>query len=338
MKISSFAKKNLSLLAVAPAFCVAAFLAGCNPDLRGVGHNAVGGAAEAAPEADGARTAPESGDGVRIAAWNMKWFPSGHPVLRDEDRNARQEYKRIDSAARFIAWQRADVVMLEEVRNREVCEALCENEALPGWSVSAVTAFAAAKDATIPPHQNAIVSRFAPLDAGWQRWKADGDVTPPRGFVWAVFDFNGTLCGVIGVHLKSNYIPQDAEDKESLPAQNRRMREASARQLAAFARELLGRDYSGRRVAEVVVGGDFNTSIFDSRYDGERTIPEMLSAGFADCFDGVMERNTMPESKWYPATCFDYLFAKGPAEFFGPVVAPKSWTSDHQMISAIFAF
>lgn len=279
-----------------------------------------------------------SGATVRVAAWNMKWFPAGHPVSKPGDRSMKDEWRRADSAARFIRWQRADVVLLEEMRDMEACDMLCTNAALQGWSVDALTAFETAPDAAVPAHQNAIVSRFTPLDAGWRRWKGREGVLPPRGFVWAVYDFGGTLCAVVGVHLKSNFIPQDAENADALPAINRKMREVSAQELAEFARELEGRDYGGRHVAEVIVAGDFNTSIFDDKYAGEKTVPTMLEAGFRDCFDGVMERDTMPESKWYPATCFDYMFARGPAEFHAPAVAPKSWTSDHQMISASFDF
>lgn len=284
--------------------------------------------------------APHAGatQDVRIAAWNMKWFPAGHPVLLDKDRRPQSEFKRIDSAARFIAWQQADLVMLEEVRNRDACEMLCAQEALAGWSVDSITEFPQAEEATIPPHQNAIISRYAAVDSGWRHWKAEDGITPPRGFVYAVYDFNGTLCAVIGVHLKSNYIPDDSPDKDRLPALNRRMREISSRQIAEFVRELEERDFGGRKVSEVIVAGDFNTSVFDPKYDGERTVPQMLGAGFRDCFDGVVERDTMPESKWYPATCFDYMFAKGPAGFYGAVVAPTSWTSDHRMISAVFSF
>lgn len=328
--------KARSLFLLTAAFAVLLAASGCGPESGPENGAAPSGAVSSAPGADvGQGKGPVA---VRIAAWNMKWFPSGHPVLEDKDRDFKHEWKRIDSAARFIAWQKADIVMLEEVRDREVCSMLCTNEALAGWSVDAVTAFERAPDATIPPHQNAIVSRFAAIDSGWRRWKGRDGIVPPRGFVYAVYDLGGTLCAVAGVHLKSNFIPQDAENPDELPAQNRRMREVSAQELVAFARELMAKDYGGRKVSAVIVGGDFNTSIFDPKYDGEKTVPAMLEAGFRDCFDGVAERDTMPESKWYPATCFDYLFVLGGADFSAPVVAPKSWTSDHQMISAIFGF
>lgn len=275
-------------------------------------------------------------DGVRVAAWNMKWFPSGRPILEEKDRKRDQEQKRIDHAAGFIEWQKADIVLLEEMRDLEATTALATSEKMKGtWKVNAITDFSYNAGATIPPHQNAIISRFDAVDAGWRPWKGDGGITPPRGFVFAVFDLGGHLTAVVGVHLKSNYIPADAEDADKLPAINRRMREISAAELVAFADELSKKRYGGRHIENIIVAGDFNTSIFDPAYDGEKTIPTMLEAGFMDCFEGVAERNTMPESKWYPATCFDYMFAKGGAELFAPVVAPKSWTSDHQMISVI---
>lgn len=282
-------------------------------------------------------SASDAREGVRIASWNMKWFPVGYPVLESKDRNPARELKRISHAASFIAWQQADIVLLEEMRDLEAATMLATNAEMKGtWKVNAITAFASHPEATIPPHQNAIISRFDAVDSGWRTWKGTADSKPPRGFVYAVFDLNGALTAVVGVHLKSNYIPQDAPDADRQPAQNRRMREVSARELVAFADEICARDYAGRHVENVVVAGDFNTSIFDRGYDGEETIPTMLKAGFKDCFDGVAERNTMPESKWYPATCFDYMFMRGSAETFAPVVAPASWTSDHQMISAAF--
>ena len=69
--------------------------------------------------------------------------------------------------------------------------------------------------------------------------------------------------------------------------------------------------------------------------DGSGAVMALKKKGFKDCFEGVPERNTMPESKYYPATCFDYLFIKGSSEFFAPVVSKKQYTSDHKMISVV---
>lgn len=291
-------------------------------------------------------------DGVRIAAWNMKWFPAGFPVTNLSLRSASDvkfESYRINTAARFIRRQEADLVMLEEIRSAEVasilartCDDVMTNAASMGWKLNACTAFETPPDAAVPAHQNAIISHFDAVDSGWREWKEEDGLKPPRGYVFAVFDFNGTLSAFVGVHLKSNFIPTDAPDPEGAPALNRKLREISARQLVAFAKELKKRSYGGRKIENIVLGGDFNTSIFDEKYKTEKTIKTILDAGFRDCHKGLANRDTMPESKWYPPTCFDYLFILGKGEVFSPVVAPPAKfgknhnnLSDHQMISFI---
>lgn len=276
-------------------------------------------------------------DGVRVGTWNMRWFPSGFPIKEASQRNPQREYKRIDSAARLIARDKVDILVMEEMRDRKTCEMLVTNDALKGFIVNACTEFTANKDASVPPHQNAIISRFEAVDSGYREWKYSRKykVRPPRGFVYAVYDISGSLVGVIGIHLKSNYIPKDDPNGDDAPRVNRTMREESSRQLLKFAKELLAKDYNGRKIDSIIIAGDFNTSLFDDGYKGEETITSLLDKGYQDCFKGVLERNTMPQSKYYPATCFDYILIKGSHEFFAPLVSKKQYTSDHQMISVV---
>lgn len=279
-------------------------------------------------------------DGARVGAWNLRWFPAGFPVTNETEKSAQYEQYRINTAARFIARHNVDILMLEEMRSREICERLVSHEALKGFSVSACTAFPTTPDAPVPAHQNAIISKLKPVDSGWREWKWEDGKKPPRGFVWAVFDIDSNLTAVAGVHLKSNFIPDNAPDKDKVPLVNRALREISARQLVAFAGEIMAKDYAGRKVSRVIFGGDFNTSVFDDGYKGEKTIPTVLDAGFRDCFKGVVERNTMPATKYYPASCFDYIFLKGNAEIIAPEVAPPAQFkdknfSDHQLISVL---
>ncbi len=303
------------------------------------------GRAADAPSADQAN--PGASGGVRIAAWNMKWFPLGRPLPIDNSgetakaRGDRLEWekRRLNSAARFIRWQDADVVLLEEMRDRKTCEELVAQPCFTNWKVNACSEFPQVPEATIPAHQNAIVSRFVAVDAGFGLWKTNATLCPPRGYVWAVLDIRGSLVAFVGVHLKSNYIPAEVEDKEAQAKLNTAIREESARQLVAFADTLHGKRYGARKVSDVFLAGDFNTSIFDKAFAGEKTIPVVKAAGYKDCFDKMPEasRYTMPESKWYPPTVFDYLFHKGRTRVSGPEVSIPSYTSDHQMISVVFA-
>ena len=273
------------------------------------------------------RVQPKEPGEVRVGAWNMKWFPSGSK----EPKPAREENKRLNSAARFLRWQMMDVVMFEEMRSAEVCSNLVKNAAIEGFRVNACSQFP--RQGKFPQHQNAIVSRYDAVDAGWKLFNRS-KTAPPRGMVWAILDIEGTLYGFVGVHLKSNYIPWWAEDWEETTRLNRAKRDDSAEQLVAFADELLAREYDGRKVAAVFVGGDMNTSRFEEAYKEEKTISIIMAAGYRDVFEEVPveQRYTMLETRDYPNSVFDYLFVKGDVVTSRPETTPMQYTSDHRMI------
>ncbi len=296
---------------------------------------------------------------VRIAAWNMKWFPTGYPtynpITLGEEKNPiphdekiktkkptekqlnRIKY-RINQAAEQITKEEADIIILEEVRSYEICEMLTK-EASAAYTndlqVDSCTVFPTYIDAAVPAHQNAIISHANAIASGWQEWEEKDGIKPPRGFVWAIYELNDIVLMTIGVHLKSNYISDDEPDPEAAPLRNRAMRELSTKQLVEFCRTMQQKDHYGRKITDIIIGGDFNTSVFDKNYDGEKTIPTLLEAGFKDCHEGVPNRNTMGASKKYPATCFDYLFHLGNAEILSPVVAKDTKISDHRLISIL---
>ena len=280
---------------------------------------------------------PGRPEGVCIAAWNLRWFPAGYPLKPDAEPDADHESRRTSSVARFIRWRNPDVVMLEEVRNRKVLEALVAHEALTNWTINAISDFPASYGAAIPTHQNAIISHLRTVDSGFQAWRRRRGIAPPRGFVWAVLDTGDNLVGVICVHLKSNYIGSDVEDKQLEASKNTLKREESSRQVVRFAESLLGKEYGGRKVTDVFVGGDYNMSIFDPAFAKELTMDILKDAGYRDVHAELPQgkRFTMPQSRWYPPTTFDYLLHKGSHETVDPEVAPPQYTSDHQLISVV---
>ena len=280
----------------------------------------------------------ENVGGIRIAAWNLRWFPAGFPLKPDQQPNVQNEAKRTGSVARFIRRERADIVLLEEIRNREVLDALVTNEALKGWTVNAISDFPMTENAPVPIHQNAIISKYRTVDAGFAKWRRRKGIYPPRGYVWSIIDTGSTnLIGIVGVHLKSNYIDQSVEDKVVEAAKNTKKREESAQQLVRFAESLLGKEYNGKKVSDVFVGGDFNTSYNDSAYAKELTLQTMKDGGYVDTHAGLPEaqRYTMPRSRYYPPTTFDYLFHKGVHVTRWPKVAIPQYTSDHCLLSVV---
>ena len=277
---------------------------------------------------------PTAPGAVKVCSWNMEWFPSGKP----EPKPAKEEAERIDSAARFLKWQNSDIVLLQEMRDAATCSNLVANAALAGFRVNVCSQFRRSTPWTDANQQDAVISRFPTVDAGFMEWnRRKPPASPPRGLTWAVLDVKGELWAFIVVHLKSNRLNAWTDDEKKTEAiVNRQKREESALQLVAWAKENLeGKTYGGRTIKNVFIGGDFNTDQAQKAYKKEKTIPTVTAAGYADTFANVPEakRQSMPESRHYSAARFDYIFHKGPATISSPEVAPKQYTSDHCMVS-----
>ena len=267
---------------------------------------------------------------IKVCTWNMRWFPSGSPVQKP----AKDEYKRTDSAARFLNWQKVDIVMLQEVRSAEVVTNLIKQMERPDMKVAACTEFPTLPTDPVPSHQNAIITHLPVIDSGYAKWEKAEELEPPRGYAYAVVDYEGTLVLCFSVHFKSNFIAE-GEDPEKTPIINRKTRELTARQFVAIADKLSKKEYNGRKIEAVFLAGDFNTSIFDENFKGETTIQTIIDGGYCDVYADVSQdkRETMPATKWHPSTVFDYIFYKGEKKLDDPYIAPKQWISDHRMVT-----
>jgi endonuclease/exonuclease/phosphatase family metal-dependent hydrolase len=277
--------------------------------------------------------APTPFGAIKVASWNMRWFPSGDKTPKPKP----EEDKRTDSAARFLRWQNLDVVMFQEMRSAEVTSNLVNNAALEGFRVNVVSDFRPPYRNADAYHQNAIISKYPTVDAGFKEWtrRGKGEGAPPRGLVWAVLDIKGDLVAFITVHLKSNLIMPWVEDKDAEARSNTAKREESARQLVEFANTFKGKQYGNRYVQAIVIGGDFNTDPKQANFKDETTIPTVVNAGFADVFKDVPDskRATLSETRSTPASCFDYLFHAGRGRLERPEVLPKQYTSDHAPVA-----
>ena len=263
----------------------------------------------------------------------MCWFPSGSM----EKKPRKEEAQRIDSAARFVKWWGADVVMFQEMRDAATCSNLVARPALAGFKVNVCSQYAPSYRRAPSWQQDAIISRYDAVDAGFLEFeRRRRPAAPPRGMTWAVLDIDGHLHAFVTVHLKSNRSSNWGGPTEEERQANTAKREEAARQLTAFVKQNLeGKSYKGRRIENVWIGGDFNTSTFDTAFAGEQTIHTITAAGYRDVFAGVPEsdRATIPQTRNHAAGVFDWLFVKGPAKLSTPSVAPKQPTSDHLLIS-----
>src|SRR5436853_7868692 len=148
----------------------------------------------------GAQTPPPSAappQTMRVAFWNIQWFPGRHP-----NPSVASERAQIASVHRDIRRINADVIGMEEVRDFD--NATIAISPLAGFKVDVVSDFPPREGQDVG-QQVAIASRLPPLSAWAEMWKSNGALVPPRGFALAAYEVAPRhVLLVYGVHLKSN--------------------------------------------------------------------------------------------------------------------------------------
>jgi endonuclease/exonuclease/phosphatase (EEP) superfamily protein YafD len=256
---------------------------------------------------------------IRVAFWNIQWFPGRHP-----DALPREEQKQIAAVHRDMLTINADVIGMEEVR--DFSKAALAVAPLPGLKVDVVSDFPPREGQDVG-QQVAIASRFTPMSAWMEMWKPAGPLTPPRGFAFAAYQTAPRhLLLVYALHLKSNR----GEVVEDIA-----IREEAMRQLTNHMAAM--NDVYGKLGAITwIVGGDFNTAPDDQRFAKEKTTRFLTENGFAWCWQNIpfANRISLPADKFYPAACFDHIFYRNARLISARAISTSSQSSDHHAIYA----
>jgi endonuclease/exonuclease/phosphatase family metal-dependent hydrolase len=241
---------------------------------------------------------------VRCTTWNLQWFPNGsaHEV------SAAQQDLRIKEAADVLRPINPDIVLLQEVRDYDVCARLCEAIAPGIYHVAICSAFKEPFQSGLGKQQVAILSKYQAQAAWAEPWKSMNDVDPPRGFAFAWFKIGKEDIAVYSLHLKSNLIVHGNREAET--AKNIRKREVAITQLLAHIHDVVGTIMP--TIKDVVIGGDFNTNHDQAMFSAERTVDSLADAGYKDGFEelSLSQRVTHPGSHGFPDATFDFIFAK----------------------------
>lgn len=230
---------------------------------------------------------------IRVATWNLKWFPGGRP-----NADASTKEAHIAQVASEVAKFKADVLLFQEVSDAVAMDRLTQHSHFPpGFTNHVVSTFKDQFSGAQGQQQLAILSRFPALSAWSEPWKR-GWANAPRGYAYARLQVgDGKFLNVYTLHLKSNL---------GDPAANTSKREDAAGQLLLHVQSQCGEKEA------IVVGGDFNTSLDDSRFAGDSTLRKIQKAGFFWTFEGMphSDRITIPAYNSYPDACFDHLFSR----------------------------
>jgi Endonuclease/Exonuclease/phosphatase family len=120
----------------------------------------------------------DAGETVRIITWNLEWFPDKSPKPLPVE----QEAQNITAAANVLRKLDSDILLLQEVRDYDVCQRLAEAIKPHTYQVAICSAFKEPFQSGIGKQQVAILAK-EPAQAAWaERWKSMSGVDPPRGF------------------------------------------------------------------------------------------------------------------------------------------------------------
>jgi endonuclease/exonuclease/phosphatase family metal-dependent hydrolase len=244
---------------------------------------------------------------LRIATWNLEWFPGRVPEPTLE-----QQQDHMASAKTALKTLKPDVLLTQEVRDWASMEELVS--VIPPIQVHLVSQFGDR------PQNQSVASRLT-ADSAWAAsWKYGG-ANPPRGYAFAALQLpDGRFLLCYSLHLKSNL----GELRTNIA-----MRQESSRQLLQHVVEML-KVYGQRGPCAVIVAGDMNTSLDDPKFAADASVRAMIAAGFHWTHEGVPfeKRTTIPANEKFPDNCFDHILTLGLGK---PVASAKPFQkiSDH---------
>lgn len=264
---------------------------------------------------------------LRVAAWNIEWFPGKRP-----EPTHWEEKDHIPLVQAEVAAMAPDILGMVEIRNEDAARVAVAT--VPGLKVDVCSRFVRSSG-EIGMQQGAIASNIHPVSAWSEAWEPRASIELTRGFTFAAYPVGpDSIVLFYVVHLKSNR----GEIQLNIPA-----RETSTKQLLAHANEMekiYGKAY---RHVVVVLAGDFNTSLDDPRFQSERTLRDIRKAGYTWTWERtpVDERITLPAQPImdpsrpsYPGASFDHIFVRGAPIAKAFAVASSPLASDHRPVVA----
>ena len=266
---------------------------------------------------------------IRVTTWNLEWFPNGSP----KELPPSEQEKRIMAAANVLRPLNPDIILLQEVRDYDVCARLANAIAPHTYQVAICSAFREPFTPGLGKQQVAILAK-EPAQAAWSEpWKSMSGVDPPRGFAFAWFKIGGTDIGIYSLHLKSNLIMKS--DRAAEGEKNIRKREVAIDQLLNHIRDVIAPAMP--IVKSFAVGGDFNTNLDQPDWAAEKTLLKLTAAGFRNSMEGAspFQRVTHPGRGPYPDATFDYLFCANLIPAKPQITASK--VSDHYPVTCDFS-
>ena len=227
-----------------------------------------------------------------VGTWNLQWFPGKRPGPTVPEKVCHEK-----EAERVIQQLQVDLLLVQEVVDREALKRVAREYP---WRVVSSFQRAGDEDLELPVQNMAIFSKV-PIRESWEIAFHELPITPDRpvrGILGARLGTRKSGMTVYTLHLKSN----------------RGGREASAKRREK-AMEYLRKDWKERGLDPgkdaILVAGDFNCSLRNPDFVGEKTIRELLGEKWVSATTNIPwpQAATVrpdPDGK-YPASDFDHI-------------------------------
>ena len=239
---------------------------------------------------------------IRVTTWNLSFPPGGSTASAP----AGTEEKRLREAAAVLKSFDADVILLQDVRDRQFCNRLASFLKPATYYVLACSAFQDGAG-TLARGQVAILSRRPAFGAWAEHWKQEAAVEPPGGFAFAAIRFGTVDVGFYSIQLQDN---QTRGNQVRETQFNILKREMCARQLARHVAAVEGKITNPAK--GFVIAGDLNSHPDQGLLVAERTWGVLEESGFRNLVKSIPigNRDMRPGASRLPAATFDYIFAK----------------------------
>jgi endonuclease/exonuclease/phosphatase family metal-dependent hydrolase len=252
---------------------------------------------------------------LRVTTWNLNFRPVALASPADT--------RRLAEIASILESLNADMVLLQEVPDRETCEKLAALLQTARYQVAVCSAFTDVSGHKLS--QVAILTRQSVVASGTESWKPEKSIAPPGGFAWVAVRRGATTIVACSVQLKENTTNDDPERDTQI---NILTRELAAGQLVQLARSI-ERDLDARPTA-TLIGGSLNTDPDQPEFVSENTLRLFQDDGFKSAWNDLPlpDRITRPGDGRVPDATSDYILVRG-ASFLGtPIVVPSD-VSNH---------
>jgi len=249
---------------------------------------------------------PRPASTLRIASWNIEWFPAGQRAGAQDPSNLQTA-----AAAALINELQPDLLAVQEIRNLPALQQLNRNLGLWPFSHLAASWFYKPNTSGTPPperieQQCGILSRHP-----WEEiWEIDftplqEKPRPARGWLAARFRIHAATFTLYTGHLKSDY----GADSPEKAASNRAQRAAAIRHLA---RDLERRQLDPYR-DRILIAGDFNADIGTADRSQETLFDDLERLGFRSALQPARRTDaiTVPARDGVPHVpdlTLDYIF------------------------------